>query len=92
MTADGWTISEALEQFRRQGMPVDEAAFRDVVTVLRRAGKFVPCGEKPPGPQGGRGEKMHGIGELQRLHSALAPWLVVQGGDAREHTYSSRSS
>lgn len=74
MTGDGWTISEALEQFRRQGMPVDEARFRLAI----RAVQLQRVGEKPSGERGGRGEKMYGIGDLQRLHSALAPWLTTR--------------
>ena len=70
---DGWTISEALEQFERQGMPVDEARFRLAVRAVR----LKAVGEKPSGEHGGRGQKMYGIGDLQRLHSALAAWMVT---------------
>jgi hypothetical protein len=72
---DGWTISEALEQFERQGMPVDEARFRIAVT---RVARIPRTGEKPSGERGGRGQKMYDIAQLQRLHAALSPWLAVQ--------------
>jgi hypothetical protein len=74
MTGDGWTIDEALAEFERQGVPVDPARFRAAVRVAR-----IPhTGETSSGAKGGRGQKLYEIGQLQRLHSALAPWLAVK--------------
>lgn len=74
----GWTIPEAVAEFAAAGMPVDEARFRLAVT---RVARIPRAGEMPSGEKGGRGQLLYPIGELQRLHSALAPWLV-RGGDA----------
>ena len=71
---DGWTIREACAQFAAQGMPVDETRFRLAVS---RVAKLRPVGEAPSGQRGGRGHARYEIGQLQRLHSALAPWLVT---------------
>jgi hypothetical protein len=57
----------ACEKFAEQGMPVDEARFRVAVTRgvrLRRTGEM----RKPPGSEGGRGQFLYDIGQLQRLH------------------------
>jgi len=82
VNAHGWTIAEACEEFERAGMPVDEARFRAAVTEVARIGRIGEA-RKPPGSKGGRGYFLYEIGELQRLHSALAPWLAVPPpGDA----------
>ena len=75
MTAQGWTIAEALAEFERAGMPVDPARFAMAVT---RVARIPRTGEMPSGEKGGRGQALYPIGELQRLHSALAPWLAMQ--------------
>lgn len=72
----GWTIPEAVAEFAKAGMPVDEARFRIAVT---RVARIPRAGETRSGERGGRGHALYEIGELQRLHGALAPWLVVQG-------------
>ncbi len=72
----GWTVSDALGQFDAAGMPVDQAGFRAVVRAARRTGNLKPLGETKSGEHGGRGQILYEIGELQRLHSALAPWLI----------------
>ena len=78
--ADGWTIPMAVAKFAEQGMPVDAARFRIAVT---RVARIPRAGEMPPGRKGGRGQFVYEIGQLQRLHSALAEWLVVPpSGDA----------
>jgi hypothetical protein len=69
-----WTIAMACEQFAAAGMPVDEARFRIAVTRVARIRR---AGEMPSGAKGGRGQTLYPIGELQRLHSALAPWLTA---------------
>ena len=69
---EAWTVAEACEEFARQGMPVDEGRF----TMAVRAVRLKRAGEGPSGPSGGRGQALYPIGELQRLHSALAPWMV----------------
>ena len=69
---DCWTVTEALEEFARQGMPVDPARFRAAV----RTARIPRAGETRSGEKGGRGQNLYPIHELQRLHSALAPWLV----------------
>lgn len=68
--ADGWTIPEAREQLAATGLPVDH-----LDRIIRALPGFRPCGETKPGDHGGRGYKLYPIGDLQRLHSALAPWL-----------------
>ena len=72
MTGDGWTIDEALAEFERQGMPVDAKRFRAAVRVAR----LERIGETSSGGRGGRGHALYEIGQLQRLHAALSPWLV----------------
>ena len=68
MTADGWTIPMAIEQFERQGMPVDPDRFR--IAVIRGV-RIQRTGEtrQPPGSKGGRGQLLYDIGQLQRLHA-----------------------
>jgi hypothetical protein len=70
----------ACEQFAEAGMPVDEARFRIAVTRVARIRR---AGEMPSGEKGGRGHALYEIGELQRLHAALAPWLVEVDQPAR---------
>ena len=72
--AEGWTILEACAEFERAGMPVDPARFRIAVTRVARIRR---TGETPSGPAGGRGHAVYDIGQLQRLHAALAPWLTA---------------
>jgi len=65
MTANGWTIPMACEEFERQGMPVDPARFRTAVikaVLIRRVG------EMGSGPSGGRGRVLYDIAQLQHLH------------------------
>lgn len=74
MTRPGcWTITEAVEQFAAQGVPVDPYRFRLAVTRVARIGR---AGEMPSGERGGRGEFLYPISEMQRLHAALLPWLT----------------
>lgn len=75
MTRDGWTVAEACEEFERAGLPVDPKRLR---AIIRNLPGFRPVGETRAGPQGGRGHPLYEIGALQRLHSALAPWLTTQ--------------
>jgi len=72
----GWTVSDALGQFDAAGMPVDRAGFRAVVRAARRTGTLKPLGETRSGERGGRGQILYEIGQLQRLHAALSPWLT----------------
>lgn len=74
--ADCWTIAEACEEFAKQGVPVDVRRFRLAVT---RVARIPRAGEAPSGERGGRGQFLYPIGELQKLHAALAPWLAEQG-------------
>ena len=83
MTAEGWTISEALEQFAAAGMPVDEARFRVAVT---RVARIPRVGETPSGEKGGRGKLLYDVGQLHRLHAALVPWLTPQALPGRTGT------
>jgi hypothetical protein len=73
-TTEGWTIAEAVAEFERAGMPVDPARLR---AIIRNLPGFSPVGETPSGPNGGRGHPLYDIGSLQRLHTALAPWLTT---------------
>ncbi|WP_287934232.1 hypothetical protein [Arthrobacter sp.] len=70
-----WTIPEAVAEFAKAGMPVDEARFRLAVT---RVARIPRAGEAQSGERGGRGHALYPVGELQRLHGALAPWLVIR--------------
>ena len=74
MTAHGWTVAEAREQFASTGLPIDGLA-----RIIHELPGFQRIGEKkkPPGSQGGRGHAIYDIGQLQRLHAALAPWLTA---------------
>jgi hypothetical protein len=74
VTGGGWTIDEALAEFARQGMPVDPRRFRAAVRVAR----LQRTGETPSGEKGGRGHALYEIGQLQRLHAALSPWLAPE--------------
>jgi hypothetical protein len=78
VTADGWTIPQACEQFKQQGMPVEERHLR---AIIRHLPGLNPVGETKSGPTGGRGHPLYDIGSLQRLHSALAPWLTTRQHD-----------
>jgi hypothetical protein len=72
--AEGWTIEEAVAEFGRAGVPVDPYRFRMAV----RAVQLRPVGETASGRKGGRGQHLYEIGQLQRLHSALAPWMTIR--------------
>ena len=75
-TVDGWTISEACDEFERAGVPVKLSRFRAIVRNLEG---LQSIGRKPsPSPKGGHGEALYPIGELQLLHAALAPWLTAR--------------
>lgn len=74
-----WTVEEACEAFREAGVPVDpdpgKAAYR--FRLIVRGLQLQPSGRAPsPGPQGGRGQDRYPIADLQRIHSALSPWLT----------------
>lgn len=73
MTADGWTVPEAQEQFAAAGLPVDR-----LDRLLWCLPGFLPCGYSQPGAKGGRRFKRYPIGDLQRLHGFLASngWLT----------------
>lgn len=70
-----WTIAEASAEFERTGIPVEPDRLRMIIRALR----WQPCGETASGERGGRGQSLYRISDLQRLHSALSPWLAVQG-------------
>lgn len=74
MTAPGWTVSEACAEFERAGLPVEERRLR---AIIRNLPGFNPIGASKPGPAGGRGHPIYEIGQLQRLHAALAPWWTA---------------
>ena len=77
MTAQGWTIAEACQEFKRAGMPVDEARFRIAVTRMARLRRIGET-RQPPGSKGGRGNPVYEIGDLQRLHADVAKWIPAQ--------------
>jgi hypothetical protein len=81
MTAHGWTVSDAFDQFDAAGMPVDRAGFRAVVRAARRTGNIKPLGETKSGEHGGRGQILYEIGQLQQMHAALVRWLATQQHD-----------
>jgi hypothetical protein len=76
VTADGWTVTEAREQFAETGIPMD-----GLDQIIRALPGFTRIGEtRPvPGGKGGRGHAVYEIGELQMLHTALARWLTPPG-------------
>jgi hypothetical protein len=74
VTAHGWTISEACQEFEAAGMPVDPRRFRIIVRNLPGLQRI---GEAPSGERGGRGDFLYEISELQLLHRNLARWLTV---------------
>jgi hypothetical protein len=65
----------ALEQFAAAGVPVDPARFRLAVTRMARLPR---AGEMPSGPQGGRGQVLYDISQLQLLHKDVAKWIPAQ--------------
>ncbi len=77
MTADGWTVPDALDQFAAAGMPLDETGFRAFVRAARRVGKIKPIGEKrkPAGSEGGRGAAIYDIAQMQLMHKDAVAWL-----------------
>jgi hypothetical protein len=81
VTAHGWTISDAFEQFDAAGVPIDQAGFRAVVRAARRTGNLKPLGETKSGEHGGRGQILYEIGQLQQMHAALTPFLATQQHD-----------
>jgi hypothetical protein len=81
VTADGWTVDEAREQFAKTGIPFDSLG--KIISLLPG---FQRIGEKrkPPGSKGGRGEAVYDLAMLQQLHGRLAEWLVPPGGRREE--------
>jgi hypothetical protein len=76
VTADGWTVTEAREQFARTGLPVD-----GLDQIIRALPGFTRIGETRSGERGGRGHALYEIKELQILHGFLAShgWLTPPG-------------
>ena len=69
MTRDGlWTVDEAAAWFISQGDTADPAQLRAIIRALR----WHPAGEAQAGPKGGRGHALYPIGDLMRLHKAVA--------------------
>lgn len=73
MTAHGWTIDEACQEFAAAGLTVDPRRFR---VIVRNLPGLQRCGEAPKGPKGGRGDALYPIGDLQELITRLEPWLT----------------
>ena len=78
MTADGWTVDEALAEFERTGLPVDPYRFRKAIQAFQ----IRPVGKKPSGGQGGRGYGMYDIGDMQVLHADFIRWRERQARHA----------
>jgi hypothetical protein len=72
LVRDGWTVNEASADFAMTGKPIPP---RQLAMIIRALPAFNPLGETASGGRGGRGHALYDIGQLQRLHSALAPWL-----------------
>ena len=68
---DGWTVPDALAQFAKAGMPLDETGFRAVVRAAHRLGTLQRVGETKSGSKGGRGRPLYDIARLQQMHSRL---------------------
>jgi hypothetical protein len=84
VTAHGWTVSDAFDQFDAAGVPVDRAGFRAVVRAARRTGNLKPLGETKSGESGGRGQILYPIPEMQQMHKDVTRWLTVPGGSREE--------
>ena len=84
MTANGWTVDDALAQFAAAGKPLDPAGFRALVRHARRLGNLEKAGElrKPAGSEGGRGYIVFEIGQMQLMHKDSVRWLgLPSSGD-----------
>ena len=75
MTANGWTVDDALAQFAAAGKPLDPAGFRAIVRHARRTGNLKKAGETASGDQGGRGHILYEIAQLQHMHKDMVRWL-----------------
>ena len=78
MTRDGWTITEALDDYAAAGKPLDQDGFIDVVPAAHRLGTLKRTGETKSGRRGGRGQARYEIGTLQEMHKDLARWIPAQ--------------
>lgn len=72
---EGLTVPEALAQFAKAGMPLDETGFRAIVRAAHRVGTLKRTGEKraPAGSKdkGGRGQAMYDGARLLQMHARL---------------------
>ena len=88
ISAEGWTVPEALAQFAAAGMPLDETGFRAVVRAAHRVGTLRRVGEKraPAGSKdkdrGGRGRPLYDIARLQQMHSRLVQDIPARDLDS----------
>jgi len=65
-----WTVDDAVESIAETGIPITRRQLVRLIDIL----DIRPVGKR----QGARGRPAltYCIGELQRLHAAVAPWLL----------------
>ena len=65
-----WTVDDAVEAIGGTGIPITRRQLVTLIAIL----DICPVGKRQ-GPRG-RPALTYFIGELQRLHAAVAPWLL----------------
>lgn len=70
-----WTLEEASAYFAEGGVPIETERLRLIIRAL----KWKPVGERRLEGVTGRGKPTYEVAALMRLHSAIAPWIAVQG-------------
>ena len=65
-----WTVDDAVEAIGGTGIPITRRQLVTLIAIL----DIRPVGKRQ-GPRG-RPALTYCIGELQRLHAAVAPWLL----------------
>ena len=70
-----WTLEEASAYFAEGGIPI--AAER--LQLIIRGLQWKPVGQRRAPGVTGRGKPTYRVADLMRLHSAVAPWIAVQG-------------
>ena len=70
-----WTLEEASAYFAEGGVPIEATRLRMIIRGLQ----WKPTGERRLEGAAGRGKPTYDVAALMRLHSAIAPWIAVQG-------------
>lgn len=77
-----WTVDDAVKSFDDAGVPITRRQLVALIALL----DIRPVGKRQ-GPRG-RPALTYDIGELQRLHRDIYPWLLPP--EQREQVFSSR--